>query len=193
MSKLAEITYLIDADDSDAGNMPVYESPIDFKNLAGMTQVPETDLRVAYETNPSMFVKDYYFSLDEQPIFHTNDLLFSSDESVLALDDVLDIGVTAKGFSYDKIDTFAFANPDEHETINGFINIGEHHDRVDLSALLDQLGPSDSEHRAERVHLSQHGEHVHLSIDGLPEFGVTFVDSASNYANDFVIGTDILV
>lgn len=174
-----------DAEKSDMDFMPLAEDPIDFESLSRSTHQAEYDLRLEYETNPPIFFKNYYISLSGEPLFAA-----SLPVSQTTFDDV-----PVKGSSFSEeglIDTFYVDNPNNQLFVNGFINIGEYHDRVDLRALFEQLkcGPGQ---RAQKIQLSQQGDAVHLSIEGLPEFGVMFIDSASNRADDFAIGTDILI
>ena len=189
---------------------------IDFSAIAAATATPELDLRIAYETNPTDFIQNYIIDLglnaymtvidaeaifpnslraiDAQdiPLFDSKDLLGSPyadinrfDEQALCL-----AGIEGNNEG----DVFIYENPSHTDVINGFINVGTVHDKVDLRPLLNNLDmPLTAEVRATLVHVIQQGEAVQVTVDGLPYFSLIFADSASNLATNFRVGTDIII
>jgi len=86
-------------------------------------------------------------------------------------------------------DTYIYNSPFEgDDIIDGFDNDGASHDTVNLDALFDTLGTPDMD-RAGDIMLDDSGSDVVLTIDGVSDFSITFINAVANNAAAFDIGS----
>lgn len=86
---------------------------------------------------------------------------------------------------------------DGNDTVMGFLNGTKPNDQINLDALFDKLGIADNE-RAEKVLFKQIDPNtVEMTLAGVDNFSITFVNSDNNDAKSFTVGneytSDILV